>query len=259
MNQNQLLQESTECVYRERQKDELLSLICHELRTPLTAIVGNLLIAQLRLKRLTHYAKIPEEDFSTVMQDISTLLARSLQQAQVQNRLITDVMNASSNEAIMFPISFEHCDLGMLVHETIENQRATAPDRTIFLELSPEQPLFVLADRDRIGQVLNNYLTNALKYSAADQPVAVGISLEGREVRVWVRDQGPGLSIEAQQRIWQRYYREPGIHMQNGSEVGLGLGLYICQTLIAHHGGKVGVESIEGVGSTFWFTLPRVE
>ena len=255
MNQNQLLQESTQCEYRERRKDEQLNLICHELRTPLTAIIGNLLIAQLRLR---HYEEIPEEDFSAVMQDISTLLARSLQQAQVQNRLITDLRDASSNHANMFRISFKRCDLGMLIHEAVENQSAISPGRTFSLEL-PEQPLYVMADRDRIGQVLSNYLTNTHKYSAADQPVAIGISLEEHEVRVWVRDQGPGLSIEAQQRIWQRYYQEPGIHIQNDSEVGMGLGLYICQTLIAGHGGKVGVESREGMGSTFWFTLPRVE
>jgi signal transduction histidine kinase len=256
MNQNQLLQESTQCEYHEGRKDEQLNLICHELRTPLTAIVGNLLIAQLRLR---HYAEMPEEDFSAVMQDISTLLARSLQQAQVQNRLIADLRDASSSHANMFRITFKRCDLGMLIHETVENQRAMAPDRTFSLELPPEQPLYVMADRDRIGQVLSNYLTNAHKYSVADQPVTVGISLEEHEVRVWVRDQGPGLSIEAQQRIWQRYYREPGIHIQNDSEVGLGLGLYICQTLIERHGGRVGVESREGMGATFWFTLPRAE
>jgi signal transduction histidine kinase len=218
--------------------------------------VGNLVIAQLRLR---HYAEMPEEDFSTVMQDISTLLARSLQQAQVQNRLIADLRDASSNHANMFHITFKRSDLGMLIHETVENQRAMAPDRTFSLELPPEQPLYVMADRDRLGQVLSNYLTNAHKYSVADQPVTVGISLEEHEVRVWVRDQGPGLSIEAQQRIWQRYYREPGIHIENDSEVGLGLGLYICQTLIERHGGRVGVESREGMGATFWFTLPRAE
>src|SRR5215469_7679309 len=190
MNHNQLLQESAQCEYREGRKDEQLNLICHELRTPLTAIVGNLLIAQLRLR---HYAEIPEEDFSTVMQDISTLLARSLQQAQIENRLIADLRDASSNEANMFHISLKRCDLGMLILETVENQRAMAPDRPFSVELPPEQPLYIMADRDRIGQVLSNYLANAHKYSVADQPVAVGASLEEHEVRVWVRDQGPGL------------------------------------------------------------------
>src|SRR5947209_17060429 len=164
MNQNQLLQESTQYEYREGRKDEQLNLICHELRTPLTAIIGNLLIAQLRLR---HYEEIPEEDFSAVMQDISTLLARSLQQAQVQNRLIADLRDASANHANMFRISCKRCDLGILIHETVENQSAMSPDRTFSLDL-PEQPLYVMADRDRIGQVLSNYLANAHKYSVAD-------------------------------------------------------------------------------------------
>ncbi|HEY7416872.1 MAG TPA: ATP-binding protein, partial [Ktedonobacteraceae bacterium] len=67
---------------------------------------------------------------------------------------------------------------------------------------------------------------------------------------------GPGLTPEAQMRIWQRFYQVPGIHVQSGSGGGLGLGLYICQQLIHRHGGQVGVESSIGQGSTFWFTLP---
>ena len=114
----------------------------------------------------------------------------------------------------------------------------------------------VLADAQRIGQVVTNYLTNALKYSAVDRPVAVGLQVEDQQACVWVRDEGPGLSPGEQERIWGRFHQAQGIVVQSGSGVGLGLGLHISQTIIEQHQGQVGVQSTPGQGSTFWFTLP---
>jgi PAS domain S-box-containing protein len=118
----------------------------------------------------------------------------------------------------------------------------------------------ILADADRIEQVIMNYLTNALKYSDDNRPVEVSLRLEGDEVQVAVRDEGPGLSAEDQQRVWERFQRISGIETRSNhhsSTAGLGLGLYICKTIIEGHYGRVGVESTPGEGSTFWFTLPR--
>jgi hypothetical protein len=106
--------------------------------------------------------------------------------------------------------------------------------------------------------VVTNYLTNAIRYSSADQPIHIGLSIREDMARVWVRDQGPGLSAEAQKELWQRFHQVKDIPVQSGSGKGLGLGLYICQMLIAQHQGEVGVESTPGEGSTFWFTLPLV-
>jgi signal transduction histidine kinase len=103
-------------------------------------------------------------------------------------------------------------------------------------------------------------MTNALKYSPADHPVTMGFTSDDERVRVWVRDTGPGLSQDAQQHIWRRFYQVPNTTVQTpvvGSRgVGLGLGLYICQNIIQRHGGQVGVESEQGHGATFWLTLP---
>jgi signal transduction histidine kinase len=115
-----------------------------------------------------------------------------------------------------------------------------------------------MADTQRIGQAVTNYLTNALKYSPADRPVTVGLQVDDQQAQLWVRDQGPGLAPEEQEQIWERYYRVQGIEVQSGSGVELGLGLHVCRTIIELHQGQVGVQSTPGQGSTFWFRLPLV-
>ena len=109
-------------------------------------------------------------------------------------------------------------------------------------------------DADRVGQVLTNYLTNALKYSHADRPVTVSARVRGLRARVEVRDEGPGLTAAQRRHLFERFHRVQGIDVVSGS--GIGLGLYISKTIAQHHGGSVGVTSAPGKGSTFWFELP---
>src|SRR5262249_50612988 len=108
------------------------------------------------------------------------------------------------------------------------------------------------------GQVVTNLLTNALKYSRAESPVEVGVHREGHLGRVWVRDHGRGIPEHEQARLWERFYRIPGMEVRYGSGVGLGLGLFISKTIIEQHGGHVGVHSTPGQGATFWFSLPLI-
>jgi signal transduction histidine kinase len=114
----------------------------------------------------------------------------------------------------------------------------------------------VVADPDRIRQVVTNYLTNAIKFSDDDKLVSAGLIREGNVLRVCVHDEGPGLPKTEQERIWERYHRAPDVEHTSGSSVGLGLGLYISKMIIVQHGGEVGVISELGHGATFWFTLP---
>jgi signal transduction histidine kinase len=141
----------------------------------------------------------------------------------------------------------------------VEALRLANPQRTIDLHVLAAGPVPVVADVDRIGQVVTNYLTNALKYSPEDQPVAVRVAVMGAVARVAVTDHGPGLPPREHERIWQKFYRAEGVRVQSGSGSGLGLGLHICKTIVEAHGGLVGVESAVGKGSTFSFTLPLAE
>ena len=159
----------------------------------------------------------------------------------------------------MLELRLAPCDLATMVREMVEDQRSTIPTRTIHLELAVEETAPVIADAERIGQVLSNYLTNALKYSPIDRPVDVQLKKEDKMVLVLVRDEGPGLTPSEQERIWERFYQVEGIKRQRGSSVGLGLGLHICRAIIEEHQGEVGVESTKGMGSTFWFTLPLAD
>jgi signal transduction histidine kinase len=176
------------------------------------------------------------------------------------DRLVNDLLDLSRIQAGKLQMHPELTDLRPLVQRVVEDQQEVVSARTIRLHLPhADESALVQADPDRIAQVIVNYLTNALKYSPADTPVEVGLEVDGHAARVWVGDQGPGLPEAEQERIWQRYYRVPGIAVQSGTGVGLGLGLTIVRQIIELHGGEVGVESAAGRGSTFWFTLPLAE
>jgi signal transduction histidine kinase len=118
------------------------------------------------------------------------------------------------------------------------------------------QPVPVTADAGRMEQVVTNFLTNALKYSQEDRPVVVRLHIDGELAHVSVCDEGIGVAPAEQVYVWDRFHRAAGVTVQSGSDVGIGLGLYISKTIIDGHHGQVGVHSVPGQGSTFWFTLP---
>jgi signal transduction histidine kinase len=238
--------------------DEFLSIASHELRSPLTSIKGALQLGQRRVQRMTAGTMASPTELTTYQGRMSDVLDLAERQVDRQNRLIGDLLDASRMRANTFEFHFARCDLAEIAREAVEEQRLAWPERSISLELG-ESSVPLLADAMRIGQVVTNFLTNALKYSAADRPVAVELRATAMSAEVRVQDQGPGLTREQRTHIWERFHRVPGIQQQSGSGAGLGLGLYICRTIVERHTGRVGVESTPGKGSTFWFTLPRHE
>jgi PAS domain S-box-containing protein len=238
-----------------RRMDEFIGIASHEMKTPLTSVKGNVQLAQYRLKRMLQRLPAEDESNRSNLEELNMLLSRAERQANVQNRLVSDLLDVSRIAAAKLEMHFAPTDLTQTVSEAVENQRLASVHRTIWLYPSA-QSIPVLADADRISQVVSNYLSNALKYSTTESPVEVSLTIEGNHARVSVRDQGSGLSLEEQELIWERFYRVPGIKVSSGSGIGLGLGLYICRTIIEQHQGSVGVESTPGQGSTFWFRLP---
>lgn len=240
----------------ERQKDLFLGIVSHELKTPLAALRGILQLLQRRMKHVTATAGPRPPEVNAFFESLAKSVADALRQIDLQTRLINDLLDVSRITTSTLQLSRCRCDLSTIVSQTVEDLRVAAPGRTIQLDLPEQSMIPIVADPDRIGQVITNYVTNALRYSSPEQPVHIGLSLLKDRVRLWVRDHGPGLSEEAQQNIWKRFYQARDVPVLSGSGRGLGLGLSICQTLIEQHQGTVGVESKPGEGSTFWFTLP---
>ncbi len=236
----------------ERRKQEFLSMVSHELRTPLTSIMGFIDLALL-CSDLFPRPLSPEAE--KLMGKMETGLKRAMRQVEIETRLVEELLEVTRLEMHKFELSLQPENLVTIVQETVANQQQAARTRQIELVLPPDEVVPVLADAGRVGQALTNYLVNALKYAPLDQVVLVHLVVEASSARVSVRDQGPGLTAEQQQRVWERFYQvaAPG---RQGPDGGLGLGLAIARAIVEQHQGQVGVESAPGQGSTFWFTLP---
>ncbi|MGZ3609770.1 MAG: sensor histidine kinase, partial [Ktedonobacteraceae bacterium] len=215
--------------------------------------------ARLRLRTSLREVPATMEVLRNMLEEVQMMLERAERQTNVQNRMVSDLLDISRLQADKLELRLVSCDLATIVLEMVEDQRSTTLKRVIHLDMPEVITVPVNADPERIGQVINNYLTNALKYSQEGRPVDVQLKKEEDVVRVLVRDEGPGLTPEEQVQVWDRFYQVEGIKRQRGSSVGLGLGLNICRAIIEQHQGEVGVESTKGEGSTFWFTLPLAD
>jgi signal transduction histidine kinase len=223
----------------------------HELKNPL----ANMKLAlQLAKRRIGHGIQ-REPAAASTLERIWEQVTEAERQEERLNRLVNELLDVSRARVGKLELHLESTDLAALVREAVEEQAQVNPARILLLEVPGDLHVPITGDAQRLGQVVTNYLTNALKYSPEDGPVTVGIALEGQQARVWVRDAGPGLPPAEQPRIWERYHRVKGIEVQSGTGVGLGLGLYICRTIVERHHGQVGVQSTPGQGSTFWFTV----
>ncbi|HVU67292.1 MAG TPA: GAF domain-containing sensor histidine kinase [Ktedonobacteraceae bacterium] len=262
-----LLQERAEARAKERQLQEAtrryedcLSTASHEMRTPLTTIKGNLQLSQRRVSALAKRSAQSPETLEG-LQRIELPLREALRNFDRLERMISELLDYSRIQANKFNLREQTVNLVEIVRDIVENARKTMDERAIVLTLPEQEMLPIYADKDRIGEVIHNYLTNAHKYSPLERPIEVSLSVMDEQARVAVRDEGTGIPPEQQPHVWERFYRVPGIEVveQSMSDSNLGLGLYLCQEIIGLHHGQVGIESTPGQGSTFWFTLPLAE
>lgn len=240
----------------QRRMNEFLSNASHDLRTPLTSIKGNI---QLMIRRLrASMALDANEETAHTLEEAYILLERTDQQITRLTRLVNTLLESSRTQTNSLDLLLELCELDVLVHETVRERHTIPQERTIHVYVPADKTVLVMADINRIRQVIIHYLSNAHKYSHLHHPIEVKLYEDGRMARVLIQDKGPGLSAEEQRRVWDQFYRVPGIEVHNGTDVGLGLGLHISRKVIEQHNGRVGVQSTKGEGSAFWFTLPIV-
>jgi PAS domain S-box-containing protein len=226
----------------ERRKDEFISMASHELRTPVTSLKGFTNLFQRRLakqadEKALHY------------------LARMDAQLNKLTKLITDLLDVSKILTGKVIYREEPFELDALLNETIENLQAATPTHRLRLDGTAEAQIY--GDRDRIGQVLINLITNAIKYSPQADTVVIHIARDSQNAQVSVQDFGIGIGKEHQQKIFERFYQvtDP----EEKTYPGLGIGLYLSYEIIRRHEGNMWVESKKGEGATFHFTLPLME
>ncbi|SEQ94266.1 ATP-binding protein [Pedobacter rhizosphaerae] len=228
----------TKQVQLQRQKDEFLAIASHELKTPVTSIKA--------------YTQVLEK---MIRNEGNERKAEMVKRMDIQiNRLtgligdLLDVTKIQSGKMTFNPINFE---FDALVVEMVEEIQHTTSKHEIIVDLNAQTRVF--ADRERIGQVIVNFLTNAIKYSTDSEHIEVKTFLKENEVLLSVRDFGIGISRDLQHLVFDQFYRVSG-KLQH-TYPGLGLGLYISSEIIKSEGGRIWVESEEGEGATFFFSL----
>jgi signal transduction histidine kinase len=223
-------------------KDKFLSIVSHELKTPLTSLKGMTQLLRRRVERA---------DPVTILRSGLADMERAIRRMEV---LVNDLLDSSLVETNMFVLHRKRYDLVQLCRDLIE-EYTSGNGPSLTFELSGE-PLEAEVDVDRISQVIINLLTNARKYSSKGTPITVTLQQAGYEAAITVRDMGVGIPAEAQQYIFDQFYRVRDIEVQNGAHTGLGLGLYISRKIVERHGGHIEVQSSPGEGSTFTVILP---
>jgi two-component system phosphate regulon sensor histidine kinase PhoR len=238
----QLLAQEQESVAELRElnkmKSDFVAVVSHELRTPLTAIIG--FVKTLRRPEFTDDVATRAEFLQAMERQGDRLL-----------RLVENLLTVSRLENSTLSPAVGRVSFADLCREIVEGLGASA-DR---IQMAVPDGIPVLfTDRDLLGRVISNLLDNALKYSPDQTPCVLGARVEGKTLSFWVKDRGIGIPAQEQGRVFDRFYQVDSSTTR--AFRGTGLGLSLVKDLLEQMGGTVGVESEQGVGSTFTVTLP---
>jgi signal transduction histidine kinase len=183
-------------------------------------------------------------------------LSRMNEQLNKLTELVNDLLDVSKIEAGKLDYHMQEVDFNAWISEYVEDLRPLSGTYDIVLNCSGTGK--VVFDMDRIGQVLTNLVTNAIKYSPGSERIIVSSHVDADGARVGVQDFGIGIPESDLERVFDRFYQSNSGGSEAGSYPGLGLGLYISAQIVRRHGGTIRVESEQGKGSTFYFELPAI-
>ena len=223
----------------EIRKNDFIAMASHELKTPLTSIKAYLQILSKKLG--------PTSDLF-----VNSILQKANTQVNKMADLIHGFLDLSKLESGKLQLKIKPFDINKLIEDCIAETNLLSPGRTI--KFGQKIELTVSADIEKIGQVINNFLSNAFKYSDKESPILVTSIKNNGSIRISVTDKGIGIKPKDQEKLFQRFYRVENDRTKNIS--GFGIGLYLASEIIQRHKGTIGVESEEDGGATFYFTLP---
>lgn len=223
-------------------KDEFVALVSHELRTPLTSIVG---YVELVLDQETGSLSEEQAQYLHVIDRNS----RRLQ------KLVGDLLFVARYRAGKFEIERATIDVGALALECVDAALPTARAAGVELFCNADQQIDMNGDRVRIAQLLDNLVSNALKFTPRGGRVELTATVEGGLIGIEVSDTGIGISKEAQEHLFEKFFRSS--EATKKAIQGTGLGLAISQAIVEAHGGTIVLESEQGLGSTFRVSLPQ--
>jgi PAS domain S-box-containing protein len=228
----------TEFKRLQQQKDDFISVASHELKTPMTSIKASMQLLDRLIKVDPTSDKIPQ------------FIDRGNNSLNKMLQLVDSLLNVSKINAGQLALSKTYFPAANMINDCCDHIRLAG---THNLVLTGDTELELFADRNRIEQVVVNFVNNAVKYAPENKDIMINISKENDMAKISVQDFGRGIPTDKIPHLFERYYRVDASGVQYS---GLGLGLYISAEIINRHGGKMGVESEEGKGSTFWFTIP---
>jgi K+-sensing histidine kinase KdpD len=223
-----------------KMKSDLLATVSHELRTPLATIKGYSTMI------LDYFPKLNTKEKREYLKSIDNSTDRLA-------KLVDNLLDTSRMEAGLLKLEKAPTSMLKLVNKISAEASIRTERHNIVVNVARRLPRINI-DAKRIGQVLDNLIDNAIKYSPEDTEISISVRQTGREILVSITDQGSGIPIEELTNIFDRMYRIEQ-RLSSGKE-GIGLGLYICQRLIEAHNGRIWAESKIGEGSTIYFTLP---
>lgn len=228
-------------------KDEFLSIASHDLKNPLFVIVCQAYLIQM---------KVPVG--ATMTPEAADMVQKIADHARTMQNLIADFLDFQAAEDGQLKLNVGPMDLSEVTRRVLENQRGYTDQKEIAIEYHAQEGLPPIhADASRIEQVVQNLVSNAIKFSPKGGRVEVAVRGENQHVRFEVTDSGPGLTQEDLQHVFVKYGKLSTT--PTGGEKSSGIGLAICKKMIDLHGGRIGVHNAQPHGATFWFELHTAE